>query len=175
MHLQAACGGPPETYQACKSKDPHLAYSCKIKKLYFKTVLVYLITESAKAGLLRQRVTWSSRSLMLTVNSGARHHTKIQLQHITYQRTHTEANGRVKHERWLPNPQVLPISWGWDQMPAVTCEFNARYDFCKQTGRENITHTPLFSFNSLKEYALSLFKITTTKQVCRSSDGDLDP
>lgn len=40
-------------------------------------------------------------------------------------------------------------------MPAVTCEFNAGYDFCQQTDRENITYCQLvFSFELLKEYAL---------------------
>lgn len=63
----------------------HLAYSCKIKQLYCKTLLVYLIAESAKTGLLWQRVNWSSLSLMLKVNSGARRHIKIQLQHSTHQ------------------------------------------------------------------------------------------
>lgn len=64
--------------------DTHLAYSCKMIKLYCKTVFVYLISESAKTGLPRECVNSPSLSLILKDNSGARRHTKIQLQHTAH-------------------------------------------------------------------------------------------
>lgn len=84
-----------------RHNDPLLASSCEIKRLYYKSLmLVYLMIESPKTGLFWQCVNWSSLSLMLSVNSGAKRHIKIQLQptaHISVVH-YVEVNCRFKHE-----------------------------------------------------------------------------